>query len=229
MIKLFLIRFIFIFIVLSVLICLVFKFIPPSHTPLMIIRSIHQLSDEKKKLKLKKDWVSIKNISPNLIQAAVAGEDQNFMYHYGFDFKAMKLAFSNNKKGRRIKGGSTISQQTAKNVFCWPSRSYVRKAFEAWFTLLIECCWSKKRIMEQYLNIIEMGDGIYGCEAAAKTYFNKSAKNLTKSEAALIVACLPNPRKWNPAKPTDYILKRKNAILTQMDRIEKIKFYIKTN
>jgi monofunctional biosynthetic peptidoglycan transglycosylase len=142
---------------------------------------------------------------------------------FGFDFEAIEKVAKQNvklqKRGKPIKGGSTISQQCAKNVFLFPQRSYIRKAFEVYFTFLIEIFWSKKRIMEVYLNVIEMGDGIYGAQAAAKTYFKKDAEKLTASECALIAAVLPNPRKWNAGKPTGFINKRKNWILRQMGHL----------
>jgi monofunctional biosynthetic peptidoglycan transglycosylase len=167
--------------------------------------------------------VSLKEMSPNLVLAVICSEDQKFAEHFGFDFEAIEKVAKQNeklkKKGKPIKGGSTISQQCAKNVFLFPQRSYIRKAFEVYFTFLIEIFWSKKRIMEVYLNVIEMGDGIYGAQAAAKTYFNKNAKYLTSSESALIAAVLPNPRKWNAGKPTGYISKRKNWILRQMGHL----------
>ena len=134
----------------------------------------------------------------------------------------MLQALKNNQRGKAIKGGSTITNQVAKNVFLWPGRSYIRKGFEAYFTLLIETFWSKKRILEIYLNMIEMGNGIYGIDAASKVYFNKSAAKLTRNEAALIAAVLPNPRKWSPAKPSKYILKRQKWITRNMGRLGEI-------
>ena len=150
--------------------------------------------------------------------AVLCSEDQLFMEHNGFDMKAIEkaLEYNDKKKGKKLRGGSTISQQTAKNVFLWQGRSWLRKGLEAYFTLLIEVMWSKERIMEVYLNVIEMGDGIYGTEAAAQEYFQKSAAKLTASQAALIAAVLPNPRKWSPANPTGYIKKKQQWILRQM-------------
>lgn len=202
----------------SILTTILYRFIHPPITPLMIIRMVEQKFDGKK-VKLKKDWVSIEKISPNLTQAVIAAEDNKFVEHFGFDFEAMKKAYENNQKKRRVKGGSTISQQTAKNVFLWPGRSYLRKGLEAYFTLLIEIFWSKERIMEVYLNVIEMGDGIYGAEMASKTYFNKHAKTLTREEAALITAVLPNPRRWSPAHPTPYIMRKQQWILWNMNNV----------
>jgi monofunctional glycosyltransferase len=217
---------IFVFLISSVLSVLIYWFMPVTLTPLMVIRLGEQLFDGES-LKLHKRWVPIEDISPNLVMAAIAAEDQNFTEHWGFDFKAMQKAYKNNKKGKRIKGGSTISQQTAKNVFLWPDRSYVRKAFEGYFTALMELTWSKKRIMEVYLNVIEMGDGIYGAEMAAQTYFHKSAKNLTKSESALIIACIPNPRRFNPGKPSKYIRGRQQWIVNNMGKMRRVDWFDK--
>jgi monofunctional biosynthetic peptidoglycan transglycosylase len=168
---------------------------------------------------LAKDWVPISEMSRHAPQAVVGAEDQTFMKHYGFDFKSLKKAWEGNKKNKRVKGASTITQQTAKNVFLWPSRSYVRKAFEAYFTVLIEIFWSKERILEVYLNVIEMGEGIYGIEAASQTFFDKSSSKLTKGQAALIAAVLPNPRRWSPARPTSYIKNRQSWIMRQMSNL----------
>ena len=217
---------ILVFFISSILSVLVYWVLPVTLTPLMIIRLGEQLFDGES-LKLQKRWVPIEDISPNLVMAAITAEDQNFTEHWGFDFKAMQKAYKNNKKGRKIKGGSTISQQTAKNVFLWPARSYVRKAFEGYFTGLMELIWSKKRIMEVYLNVIEMGDGIYGAEMASQMYFHKPAKKLTKSEAALIVACIPNPRRFNPAKPSKYIRGRQQWIVNNMGKMRWIDWYKK--
>jgi len=180
-------------------------------------------------IRLKKTWVPYSEISPQLPLAVIASEDQLFAEHYGFDVKAIEKAMDNNeknekKKKKHIKGGSTISQQTAKNVFLFPQRSWVRKGLEAYFTVLIELFWSKQRIMEVYLNVIETGDGIYGAEQASQTYFKKKASALTQSEAAMLAAILPNPRKWSPAKPTPYILARQQWIISNMNNIGKVDF-----
>ncbi len=198
----------------------VYRFVPVIITPLMVIRSVEKVFDGEMP-KLHKRWVPIEEISPYMIQAAMAGEDQKFTSHWGFDFNAMKKAYKYNKKGKKIRGGSTITQQTAKNVFLWPARSYVRKVLEAYFTVLIEIFWSKERIMEVYLNVIETGDGIYGVEMAAQHYFNKPAKKLTKSEATAIAACLPNPRKYNPKKPSAFVNHRKSFILRHLSNMPK--------
>ena len=212
------------FFILSIGFTILYRFVPVPLTPLMVIRLFEQAKDEKKELRLYKDWVSIENISKHAPQAVVAAEDQKFLDHNGFDFEAMQKAWENNKKGRRIKGASTISQQTAKNVFLWPGRTMVRKGLEAYFTLLIETLWSKERIMEVYLNVIEMGEGVYGIEAASQTYFRKSAIKLNRGEAAAIAAVLPNPRRWSPARPTPYIQGRQAWIMRQMNNLAPVGF-----
>lgn len=195
------------------------RFIPILFTPLMGIRMIEQKSAGKE-IVFHKDWEPLENISENLVLAVICSEDQHFEVHNGFDIDAIKKALETNKKrtkkGKPIQGASTISQQVAKNVFLWPGRSWLRKGFEVYFTFLIETLWSKKRIMEVYLNVIEMGDGIYGAEAAAQDFYGKSAKDLTRQDAALIAAVLPNPRKWSPKAPTAYISKKQHWIVQQM-------------
>jgi monofunctional glycosyltransferase len=187
----------------------------------MFIRLYEQWKDDKD-IKLERSWVSFSEISKNVPLAAVSSEDQNFFNHSGFDFEAIEKALENNKKGKKVRGASTISQQTAKNVFLWPGRSWIRKGFEVYFTALIELFWGKERIMEVYLNIAEMGEGLYGIESAAQKYFNKPASKLSKNEAALIVACLPSPQKWKANKPGPYVVKRQQWILGQMRNIEPI-------
>ncbi|MBI2721067.1 MAG: monofunctional biosynthetic peptidoglycan transglycosylase [Bacteroidetes bacterium] len=203
------------FIIVSVVSVIIFRWLPVPLTPLMIIRCVEQKS-EGKSMTLKHDWVNIEEISPKLQLAVVCSEDQNYLKHYGFDWGAIEKAMKANEKGKKIRGGSTISQQAAKNVFLWPGRSYVRKAFEAYFTLLIELIWSKKRIMEVYLNSIEMGNGVYGAESAAQHWYKTSAKKLNKDQSAGIAAILPNPIKYVANPPTSYILKRKEWIKKQM-------------
>ena len=207
------------FLILSVGLTLVYRFVPVPVTPLMVIRLVEQMFDSEKKVRLSKDWVPMSEISKNAPQAVYASEDQKFLDHNGFDFEAMQKAWEGNKKGKRIKGASTITQQTVKNVFLWPDRSYIRKGLEAYFTVLVEVLWPKERIMEVYLNVIEMGPGIYGIEAAAQNYYNKPAIKLNRSEAAMIAAVLPNPNRWNPKKPTPYILGRQAWILRQMNNL----------
>jgi monofunctional biosynthetic peptidoglycan transglycosylase len=204
----------------SIVLTLLYRFLPPPATPLMLIRVIENIAD-KKTPAVKKDWVSIDNISPNLVLAVITSEDNNFESHYGIDLKAIEKAQKLNARGKKIRGASTITQQTAKNVFLWQARTYVRKGLELYFSGLIELVWGKKRIMEVYLNVIEMGDGIYGAEAASQEYFHKSAKDLTRAEAAAIAAVLPNPRKWRPDKPTNYIARKKAWIMAHMNYMSK--------
>jgi len=199
------------------------RFIPVYLTPLMIIRSVEAVIDGEMPHNAKK-WVSIDQISPNMIQAVVASEDNLFKTHYGFSFNDIGKAIKHNNRSKRIRGGSTISQQTAKNVFLWPNRSYFRKGLEAYFTVLIELAWSKERIMEVYLNVIETGDGVYGVEAASQKYFDKNAAKLTKSQAALIAASLPNPRKFKIGNPSGYMLRRQAKIKSLMGKIHQVKF-----
>jgi monofunctional biosynthetic peptidoglycan transglycosylase len=214
------------FFILSILTVIVYRFVPPPVTPLMLQRCAEQLFSSDKKVRLSKDWVSIENISAALPLAVMAAEDQKFEEHFGFDFEAIQKAERYNERhhGKKVRGASTISQQTAKNVFLFPMRSWVRKGFEVYFTFLIEVCWNKKRIMELYLNEIEMGEGIYGAEAAAQEYFHKSAKKLSLREAALIAAALPNPRKWSPARPSAYLQRRAERILRFMNQLETTDF-----
>lgn len=211
----FLVKLFLYFLGISIGLVILFKFVPVPFTPLMFIRSFEQISSGEK-LVWKHDWVSIDEISIHIQKAVIASEDGKFTSHNGFDVKAIEKAYENNQKGKRIKGGSTITQQTAKNVFLWPGRSYLRKGLEAYFTVLIEIVWGKERIMEVYLNSIEMGNGIYGIEAASQHWFKKSAKNLTKKEAAAIAAILPNPRKFKATNSSRYIERRKNNIHGQM-------------
>lgn len=212
------------FFIISIGLTIIYRFVPVPVTPLMVIRLVEQTFDPEKKVRLYKDWVPMSEISRHAPQAVFAAEDQKFLTHKGFDFEAMEKAWENNKKGKRIKGASTITQQTVKNVFLWPSRSYLRKGLEAYFTVLVELLWSKERIMEVYLNVIEMGDGIYGIEAAAQAYYNKPASKLNRNQAAMIAAVLPNPIRWTPAKPTGYIRGRQSWIMRQMNNLEPLGF-----
>ena len=193
------------------------RFFPVYFTPLMFIRCYEQVADGKD-LKLSHHWVPLEKISPNLPRAVIASEDANFLKHHGFDYKAIEHAAKRNREHpeKRKLGASTISQQTAKNVFLWPGRSWVRKGFEVYFTFMIELMWSKQRIMEVYLNSIEMGDGIYGADAVAEEHFNTTAQNLSKAQCALIAATLPNPRKFSSLHPSAYMMKRQARILREM-------------
>ncbi len=203
----------------SISLTLIYRWVPPPITILMINKVIEQKMDGKKAV-LKKDWVSLDKIA-NLPLAVITSEDQKFEEHFGFDMEAIEKAqkYNERHKGKKMKGASTISQQTAKNVFLWPSRSWIRKGFEVYFTFLIEVLWSKERIMEVYLNVIEMGPGIYGAESASEYYFNKPAAKLTRAEAAAIAAILPNPVKWSASKPTPYINRKKAWILRRMNSL----------
>ena len=199
------------FILLSVLSVILFRFVPIPFTPLMLIRCVQQATSGKP-MSMYKDWQPISKISPHLQLAVVASEDQIFLYHKGFDLKAIKDDIEYNKTHTIKRGASTISQQTAKNVFLWPSRSFIRKGFEVYFTFLIELFWSKQRIMEVYLNVIEMGNGVYGAEAASQYYFRMHAKDLTPYQAASIASIIPDPLKWKPYNMGN----RPSQILQQM-------------
>ncbi|MDD2488392.1 MAG: monofunctional biosynthetic peptidoglycan transglycosylase [Bacteroidales bacterium] len=208
---------------LSIVLTLAYKFINPPFTILMIQRSFEQAFSSERDLRLKKDWVDIDEISPNMIKAVIASEDNLFNKHNGFDTKAIERAIQHNKRGKRIRGASTISQQTSKNVFLWNGRNWVRKGLETYYTILIEATWSKERIMEVYLNVIEFGDGIYGVEAASQTFFHKSAKNLTKRESALLASVLPSPLKRNAANPSRWLNQRANRVMYMMDKHGRIR------
>ena len=203
------------FITLSIALVFIFKWAPVPITPLMVIRHFEK-SEKDKSTSWEHEWVPIDKISKNMQLAVICSEDQNFLIHHGFDVKAIKKAMEHNQKNRKAKGASTISQQTAKNVFLWPQRSWIRKGLEAYFTFLIELVWSKERIMEVYLNSIEMGKGVYGVEAASKYWFNKSASKLSKQEAAAIAAILPNPKTYRANPASNYIQSRKDWIVRQM-------------
>ncbi len=204
------------FLGLSVGSTLLFSFVPVPVTPLMIGRCWDQAWDPERSVRLDNYWVSYNDLSPHLQLAVVCSEDQDFLEHEGFDFQAIEKAYTYNQTHKRKRGASTISQQTAKNVFLWPSRSWLRKGFEIYFTFLIETLWSKKRIMTVYLNVIEFGDGIYGAEAASQTFFHKRANNLRREEAALLAAVLPSPLRYSAAKPSAQVREKQQWILSQM-------------
>ncbi|WP_346764952.1 monofunctional biosynthetic peptidoglycan transglycosylase [Caulobacter sp. 602-2] len=188
-----------------ILAVLVYRFVPVPATPLMVIRAAEGKGWDHR-------WRPLSKVSPSLPRALIAAEDARFCEHHGFDVEALQKAYENNEKGKKVRGGSTISQQTAKNVFLWPDRSYLRKGLEAWFTVLIELGWGKQRIMEVYLNSIEFGPGIYGAEAAAQRYFGVSAAKLTPAQSARLAAILPSPLKWKAVKPGRYVQKRSRRI-----------------
>jgi monofunctional biosynthetic peptidoglycan transglycosylase len=201
----------------TILSVVILRWVPVYFTPLMFIR-LAQQKVANQELTLHHHWVPLDEIAPSLPLAVMASEDAHFLEHHGFDFKAIEKAAMRNIKhpDKRKHGASTISQQTAKNVFLWPGRSWVRKGFEVYFTGLIELVWSKERIMEVYLNSIEMGDGIYGADAVAEHHFHTTADKLTKAQCALIAVSLPNPRRFNSARPSGYMLKRQSRILREM-------------
>ena len=203
----------------SLFFVLLYKWAPIPVTPLMVIRCIQQVGHGET-IRMKHHWVSRDDISKYFPVAVMSSEDQRFLKHHGFDFTEIGNAVEGKLRGRRLRGGSTISQQTAKNVFLWPESSWTRKGFEVYFTTLIELFWSKQRIMEVYLNSIEMGDGIYGAEAVAQQHFNCSAKELTRSQCALIAATLPNPLKFSSAHPSRYVMNRQYEIMHQMKHIK---------
>ncbi len=207
----------------SIFLVILFKWVPVPFTPLMAIRAIEHKMDGKEMV-CSHDWVPIEDISKNMQRAVIASEDGNFLKHNGFDFNAIQKAMKNNEKGKKLKGGSTISQQTAKNVFLWQGRSYFRKGLEAYFTVLIELIWGKERIMEVYLNSIEMGDGVYGIQAASKYWYRKDADNLSKREAAGIAAILPSPRRFTATNSSNFIERRKGRIVRHMGYVGKLDY-----
>lgn len=190
----------------------VYRFAPPPFTPLMVIRTAEGAAIHKR-------WTPLARISPNLQRAVMASEDSRFCQHHGFDWEAIDDAIDRNAEGGRLYGASTISQQTAKNVLLWPSRTFIRKGAEAYVTVLIEALWPKRRILEVYLNIIEWGDGIYGADAAAEAYFGKSADALSASQSALLAVSLPSPRSSDPAHPSRYLAGRAATILARMPNV----------
>lgn len=206
----------FTLIILSIGTVILYRYIPVPITPLMVTRYITEGTAINYK------WTPIEKISPDLSLAVISSEDNLFLEHDGFDFKAIEKARAEAKAGIRFRGASTITQQTAKNLFLWHGRTWLRKGLEAYFTILLELFWDKKDIMEAYLNCIEMGDGIYGAAAVAKINFNTTPDKLTRSQCALIAATLPNPRRFNSAKPSKYMLKREQDILKIMKLIGKI-------
>jgi monofunctional biosynthetic peptidoglycan transglycosylase len=218
------IKLVFIFFVgSSIFFVILYRFVNPPITFLMIQRGFERKSAGKE-WKIDKQWVDFDQIADPMKRAAVAAEDQTFLENHGFDFKAMEAAYKKNEHSKKLIGGSTITQQTAKNVFLWPGRSMLRKGIESWFTLLIDVFWSKKRVMEVYLNEIEMGDGIYGVEAASQAYFHKSASQLDTYQAAAIASIWPNPLKWSPTNPTDYVAHRQYLIRRNIRRLGPLDF-----
>jgi monofunctional biosynthetic peptidoglycan transglycosylase len=203
------------FFVTTIFSVIIYKYVPVYVTPLMVIRTVSSSESIHHK------WISLEEMPKDIVKAVIASEDAHFLSHNGFDFKAIKQAIEHNKKNNKTKrGASTISQQTAKNVFLWPSRSWLRKGLEAYFTVLIELFWDKQRIIEVYLNSIEMGNGIFGIAAVADKHFDKEPEKLTKRQCALIAATLPNPIKFNSAAPSPYMRKRQRVILREMNSVK---------
>ena len=210
------------FFVSSILSVVSLRWLPVPITPLMVIRCVQHLA-KGEPMAIHHKWVPLDSISPYMPVAVMASEDQNFLHHHGFDFNAIQNAAIQRIEGGRRLGGSTISQQTAKNVFLWPTSSWVRKGFEAYFTVLIEFFWSKERIMEVYLNSIEMGPNIYGVEAVAQRHFGCSANQLRRSDCALVAATLPNPIRFSSLSPSKYMRKRQQQIQREMRLIPLLK------
>lgn len=195
---------------------LVLRFVDPPFSAFMAIRQAEAWAEGDFGFRIAHDWRDLDEMPPHVPLAMIAAEDQRFAEHYGFDLKAIEKARASNARGRKVRGGSTISQQTAKNLFLWSGRSYVRKAVEAWYTLLIETLWPKRRIVEVYVNIAEFGNGVYGAQAAARTYFRRDADRLTAAQAARLAAVLPSPRRYSVARPGPYVQRRTRAIERQM-------------
>lgn len=200
----------------SILVVLLLRWLPPPFSTFMLIDRIDAYRNGRTGYTLYYQWVPWTSISPSAALAAVAAEDQRFLLHRGFDFKAISLAMDENRRRRVPRGASTISQQVAKNLFLWSGRSYLRKGLEAYFTVLIETLWTKRRILEVYLNIAEFGDGVFGVEAASRVYFKTSARNLSSAQAALLAAVLPNPHRYKVALPSARVLAKRSWILRHM-------------
>lgn len=203
----------------SVLQVAALRYVDPWFTSFMAIRQLEAWSAGDTGFRIAYDWRDLDRISPNLPVALVAAEDQRFAEHFGFDLDAIEKARRHNGQGRRMRGGSTISQQLAKNLFLWSGRSWVRKGIEAWYTLLIEAMWPKERIIEVYANVVEFGDGVYGAQAASRRFFGKDASRLTPAESARLAAVLPNPKRYSAADPGPYVQRRARAIQQQMRAI----------
>jgi monofunctional biosynthetic peptidoglycan transglycosylase len=198
---------------------ILYRVMPVPVTPLHLVRVYEQIRDGKN-IKLTKEWKSIDYVSDKFCLAVITAEDVKFIQHYGFDFEQIQNSIERGlKRGKKLRGASTISQQTAKNLFFTPKRSWIRKVPEVIITISLELLWTKKRILEVYINIIEMGNGIYGVEAASQHYYKKSSTKLTSHESALIAACLPNPRRWNPKRPSTYIQRKASGIQRFMHHI----------
>ena len=206
------------FVTFSLGLIILLRFVAPPVSALMIERRLDSWTSGRK-YSSQYEWVGFDRIARPMASAVIASEDQNFLHHYGFDLGAIERAIDHDEKSRRLRGGSTLTQQTAKNLFLWPDRTWVRKGLEAYFTVLMETCWGKRRILETYLNIVEFGDGVYGVEAASERYFHKSAARLTPEDAAVLAAVLPNPRRLRPNAPSRYLRERQQWILQQMRQL----------
>jgi len=207
------------FVMATTLQVLVLRFVDPPFSAFMFARQLHAVREGDWDFRIAYDWRDLDDIAGHLPVALVAAEDQNFAAHHGFDFKAIERARENNARGRKTRGASTISQQLAKNLFLWSGRSWVRKGVEAWYTLLIETLWPKWRIIEVYANVAEFGDGIYGAQAAARSFFRKDAARLSAADSARLAAVLPNPKRYSAARPGPYVQRRTRAIERQMRHI----------
>lgn len=212
------------FFLFSIFLVLLLKWLNPLTSSIMIQRQIEAVVTLKEKQMIAYEWFSYDDISKEMALAVVAAEDQNFPFHFGFDFEQIEKAIDQHNRGRRLRGASTITQQVAKNLFLWEGRSFIRKGFEAYFTLLIELLWSKERILEVYLNIVELGDMVFGVGAASQIYFKKFPSKLTRSQAALLTATIPNPKRFSVRRPSGYILRRQNWIVGQMSSLGGISY-----
>jgi len=216
----------------AILVCLAFlvfttiqvmlmRWFNPPASAFMVERRLEGVVNPSRKIAIAHRWAGWDEIAPSLKLAVIAAEDQNFMDHRGFDFEAIRRAMEHNQRHERMRGGSTITQQVAKNMFLWPGRNVVRKGLEAWYTILIETFWTKQRILEVYLNVAEFGEGVYGVSAASREYFNKKPSRVTRHESALLAAVLPNPRRFHVDRPTVYVHRRSWWIERQMSRMER--------
>ena len=208
------------FVTYSICSVLLLRAVPVTVTPLKVLRFFENFTQDG--FSVHSNWVPFDRINPSVVQAVIATEDNNFATHNGFDWEAINQAFDENREGKRLRGGSTISQQTAKNVFCFPSRTWLRKGFEAYYTVLIECCWSKRRIMETYLNVSETGRNMYGVEAPAREVYGKSAKELNRYEASMIATVLPNPLRMRLQNPSNYMVRRAARVRTLMNMVGEV-------
>ncbi len=213
------------FVAITTLQVLSLRWIPPPTSMFMLNRRIDGMFDRSQRVAVRYQWRSLSRISLWMPVSVIASEDQKFFDHHGFDMQAIDKAMDNNQRGRRVRGASTISQQVAKNLFLWSGRNYLRKGLEAWYTVLIEALWPKRRIVEVYVNVAEFGDGIYGAEAAAQAYFHKSAAQLNASESARLAAVLPSPRRWSVVKPGPFVQRHANWIERQVRQLGGLAWY----